>query len=66
MPSACVLSRRRRRVGLVVVSELARHRLRRIPYIVVPRHNVKERMQPFHLRAIERTRADVSGAAARR
>ena len=51
---ACVLSRLRRRVGLVVVREMARHRLRRVPYIGVPRHIVEERMQPFHLRAIER------------
>ena len=51
---ACVLSRVRRRVGLVVAREMARHRLRRVPYIGVPRHIVKERMQPFHLRAIER------------
>ena len=50
---ACVLSRLRRRVGLVVVREMARHRQRRVPYIGVPRH-VEERMQPFHLRAIER------------
>ena len=41
-------------VGLVVVREMARHRLRRVPYIGVPRHIVEERMQPFHLRAIER------------
>ena len=47
---ACVLSRLRRRVGLVVVREMARHRLRRVPYIGVPRHIVEERMQPFHLR----------------
>ena len=51
---AFVLSRLRRRVGLVVVREMARHRLRRLPYIGVPRHIVEERMQPFHLRAIER------------
>ena len=51
---ACVLSRLRRRVGLVVVREMARHRLRRVPYIGVPRHIVEERMQPFQLRAIER------------
>ena len=51
---AWVLSRLRRRVGLVVVRKMARHRLRRIPYIGVPRHIVEERMQPFHLRAIER------------
>ena len=37
---ACVLSRLRRRVGLVVVREMARHRLRRVPYIGVPRHIV--------------------------
>ena len=57
---ACVLSRLRRRVGLVVVREMARHRLRRVPYIGVPRHIVEERMQPFHLCAPS------SGAAARR
>ena len=28
--------------------------LRRVPGIGVPRHIVEERMQPFHLRAIER------------
>ena len=28
--------------------------MRRVPYIGVPRHIVEERMQPFHLRAIER------------
>ena len=26
----------------------------RVPYLGVPRHIVEERMQPFHLRAIER------------
>ena len=51
---ACVLSPLRRRVGLVVVGEMARHRLRRVPDIGVPRHIVEERMQPFHLPAIDR------------
>ena len=44
----------KRRLGLTVAREMARHRLRRVPYIGVPRHIVEERMQPFHLRAIER------------
>ena len=33
---------------------MARQRLRRVPYIGVPRAVVENRMQPFHLRAIER------------
>ena len=53
----------RRAVGLVVVREMARHRLRRVPYIGVPRHIVEERMQPFHLRAIERGGGAAASAA---
>ena len=35
----------RRRLGLVICREFARHRIRRVPYIGVPRAVVERRMQ---------------------
>ena len=35
----------RKRLGLVVCREMARHRIRRVPYIGVPRAVVERRMQ---------------------
>ena len=61
--NASILVGTHHKTGTVVLAKVFRVAAR---IIGVPRHNVKERMQPFHLRAIERTRADVSGAAARR
>ena len=51
----CVCCKKgRTRLGLITVREMARHRLRRIPYIGVPRALVQDRMQLFRLRDIER------------
>ena len=35
----------RRRVGLVICRKFARHRIRRVPYIGVPRAVVEQRIQ---------------------
>ena len=43
--SFIVLSSLRRRLGLVICREFARHRIRRVPYIGVPRAVVERRMQ---------------------
>ena len=40
-----VVSSLRRRLGLVICREFARHRIRRVPYIGVPRAVVERRMQ---------------------
>ena len=51
---AAIVSKLRPRLGLITVREMARHRLRRVPYIGVPRALVQDRMQLFRLRDIER------------
>ena len=40
-----IVSSLRRRLGLVICREFARHRIRRVPYIGVPRAVVERRMQ---------------------
>ena len=40
-----IVSSLRRRLGLVICREFARHRIRRVPYIGVPRAVVEQRMQ---------------------
>jgi len=40
-----IVSSLRRRLGLVICREFARHRIRRVPYIGVPRAIVEQRMQ---------------------
>ena len=40
-----IVSSLRRRLGLVICHEFARHRIRRVPYIGVPRAVVERRMQ---------------------
>ena len=40
-----IISSLRRRLGLVICREFARHRIRRVPYIGVPRAVVEQRMQ---------------------
>ena len=40
-----IMSSLRKRLGLVVCREMARHRIRRVPYIGVPRAVVERRMQ---------------------
>ena len=40
----------RRRMGVAAVREFARHRLRRVPYVGVPRAVVEQRMQREALR----------------
>ena len=40
-----IISSLRRRLGLVICREFARHRIRRVPYIGVPRAVVERRMQ---------------------
>ena len=47
------VARLRRRMGVAAVREFARHRLRRVPYVGVPRAVVEQRMQPSReLRAL--------------
>ena len=40
-----IVSSLRRRLGLVICREFARHRIRRVPYIGVPRAVLEQRMQ---------------------
>ena len=44
------VARLRRRMGVAAVREFARHRLRRVPYVGVPRAVVEQRMQREALR----------------
>ena len=43
-----IVSSLRRRLGLVICREFARHRIRRVPYIGVPRAVVERRLAQTH------------------
>ena len=40
-----IISRARRRVGVVAVQAMARHRIARVPYVGLPRAVVEQRMR---------------------